>query len=118
MMLKTIQVIIAHLINHYANHEFWRLSEYYYWKKAGEKNKCFHFPFPLEGTDTGGFLGAGDTVGLLTGAGLFTGFDTFGALGSGVLKLMLGLAGSELGFCTGSYSDGFGDESIGFVGIG
>jgi hypothetical protein len=49
---------------------------------------------------------------------LLAGFDTFGAFCSGVLTLMLGLAGSELGFFTGSYSVGFVDESIGFVGMG
>jgi len=43
-------------------------------------------------------LGAGDTVGLFTGTGWLAGFDTFGAFGSGDLTLMLGLAGSELGF--------------------
>jgi hypothetical protein len=106
------------LINNNPNNNFWGLPEDYNRYKQQDETKFFHFPFPFDGNEAGGFLGAGDAGGVLTGFGSLTGFETLGVLGSGVLKLIVGLTGSELGLVTGSYSTGLVVDSIGLVGIG
>ena len=71
----------------------------------------------MEGIETGGFLGAGEDGGDLTGTSL-AGLEITGAFGSGTLKLTAGLFGSETGFGAGSNSVGLLFDSIGLVGRG
>lgn len=118
MMLKSVKVIVTHLVNNNTNYNVWGLPEDYYRYKQQDETKFFHYPFPFDGTEAGGFLGAGDAGGVLIGFGSLIGLDTLGVLGSGVLKLIVGLTGSELGLVTGSYSTGLEVDSIGLVGIG
>jgi hypothetical protein len=62
-MLKSIEVIVTHLVHYNTNHNFWGLPEDYYRYKQQDETKFFHYPFPFDGTEAGGFLGAGDTDG-------------------------------------------------------
>jgi hypothetical protein len=94
------------------------LSQKNKWNNQKAKANLFHYPFPFDGTDAGGLFGAGEDGGVFIGFGSLIGLETLGVLGSGVLKLIVGLAGSEVGLLTGSYSLGFDVCSTGLVGIG
>jgi hypothetical protein len=118
MMLKSIEVIVTHLVHNNSNNYFWGLPKKNKWNNQKAKANVLHYPLPFDGTDAGGLFGAGDDGGVLIGFGSLIGLETFGVLGSGDLKLIVGLAGSDVGLFTGSYSLGFDVGSIGLVGIG
>jgi len=118
MMLKPIEVIVTHLVHNNTNNYFWGLSQKNKWNNQKAKANIFHYPFPFDGTDAGGLFGAGEDGGVFIGFGSLIGLETLGVLGSGVLKLIVGLAGSDVGLLTGSYSLGFDVCSTGLVGIG